>query len=439
MAVSPRPVAPESTSELDWRGTERYEVLKCLGRGGMGAVYEVRDRESGQILALKTLLNATPAALYLFKQEFRTLADVDHPNLVRLHELVMTGSDRVFFTMELVRGTDFASHVRGPESRRDSLRPALPAAATGVSGTRIALGAHSAETSDHSPPDAQVAGPGRNKRKAAADFDRLRAAMRQLVEGVASLHAARRLHRDIKPSNVLVTPEGRVVILDFGVATEVSRVVDEEMRDAEGAVGTAAYMAPEQAFEEPSAACDWYAVGVMLYEAIVGRPPFSGSVFDILTMKTTVDPLAPSECVEDVPVELDALCRALLHREPAMRPTSTEILRRLGVVAEPRAEQPTSGVMATSHGTLTAGLSGRQSHLRSLRDAFEATLGGRMVAVRVGGRSGMGKSAVVHRFLDELVRQGSAMVLRGRAYERENVPFKAVDGVVDALSRYLMA
>ena len=405
----------------------------------MGAVYEVRDCESGQVLALKTLLNATPATLYLFKQEFRTLADEDHPNLVRLHELVMTGADRVFFTMELVRGTDFTTYVRGPEARRDSMRPLLPAAATGVSGTRIAEAASAMMATDRPSSAPSSADPARSKRKTVADFDCLRAAMRQLVEGVASLHAARKIHRDIKPSNVLVTPDGRVVILDFGVATEVSRVVDQEMRDDhEGAVGTAAYMAPEQAFEEPTSASDWYAVGVMLYEAIVGRTPFTGLVFEVLTMKTSVDPLAPSECVEDVPAELDALCRALLHREPAMRPTGSEILRRLGVVVVPRAENPTSGVMATSAGTLPAAFAGRESHLRALHDAFETTLEGRTMTIRVGGRSGMGKSSVVHRFLDELVGQGSAVVLRGRAYEREAVPYKAVDGVVDALSRYLM-
>jgi eukaryotic-like serine/threonine-protein kinase len=437
--VSPRPAAHELASALDWRGTERYEVLQCLGRGGMGAVYEVRDRESGQHLALKTLLKATPASLYLFKQEFRTLTDEDHPNLVRLHEFVMTGSDRVFFTMELVRGTDFTSYVRGSESRRESQRPALPAAATGLSGTRIVDGSNPAPAPDDSSLDAQAIAQGRIKRKAAADLDRLRAAMRQLVEGVVAIHASRKIHRDIKPSNVLVTPEGRVVILDFGVATEVSRVVDEEMRDEhEGAVGTAAYMAPEQAFEEPTSASDWYAVGVMLYETLVGRPPFTGSTFEVLTMKTSVDPLAPSECVENVPAELDALCRALLHREPGMRPTGPEILRRLGVVAAPRAEPAASGVMATADGTLPAALAGRESHLHALHAAFEATRGGRTVTVRVSGRSGMGKSAVVHRFLDELVRQGSAVVLRGRAYEREVVPYKAVDGVVDALSRYLM-
>src|ERR1700693_5728519 len=92
---------------VDWKGTARFEVVRPLGRGGMGAVYEARDRDRKQRVALKTLLHFDPAALYLFKQEFRTLAGVHHPNLVRLHELVAGESDRVFFSMELVRGTDF--------------------------------------------------------------------------------------------------------------------------------------------------------------------------------------------------------------------------------------------------------------------------------------------------------------------------------------------
>jgi eukaryotic-like serine/threonine-protein kinase len=95
----------------DWKGTARYEVLRCIGKGGMGVVYEAFDRERQQHVALKTLLNSSPAALYLFKQEFRTLSDVHHRNLVRLYELVVTEDDRVFFTMELVGGTDFLTYV----------------------------------------------------------------------------------------------------------------------------------------------------------------------------------------------------------------------------------------------------------------------------------------------------------------------------------------
>ena len=148
------------------KGLARYEILRPIGRGGMGVVYEALDRERQRLVALKTLRHSTPAALYLFKREFRALVDVHHANLVQLYELVIAESDRAFFTMELVRGTDFLTHV---QRRTHDLRPAL----------------------------------------------------RQLVQGIRALHAAGTLHRDIKPSNVRVTPEGRVVLLDFGIATEL--------------------------------------------------------------------------------------------------------------------------------------------------------------------------------------------------------------------------
>src|SRR5580698_10172791 len=98
-----------------WRGTGRYEVLRCIGKGGMGAVYEALDRERQQLVALKTLLHFSPAALYRFKQEFRTLADVHHTNLVHLYELVVTEAGEVFFTMELLRGSNFREYVAGSD------------------------------------------------------------------------------------------------------------------------------------------------------------------------------------------------------------------------------------------------------------------------------------------------------------------------------------
>lgn len=411
MAISVRP-RPSDAARTDWNGTQRYEIVRYLGRGGMGVVYEARDRESGQSVALKTLLNVTPAALYMFKQEFRTLADVDHPNLVRLYEFVMGESDRVFFTMELVRGTDFLSYVRGLAARGE-LQPAL----------------------DSSPPVADNP----TRRRSQADFNRLRSPLIQLVEGVMALHAERKLHRDIKPSNVLVTPEGRVVLLDFGVAVEFSRAVDDEMREESQLVGTAAYMAPEQAFDEPGPACDWYSVGVMLYEAIVGHPPFTGSATAVLQLKNSVDPRPPSELVEDVPADLDALCRALLERDPAARPTGPEVLQRLGRRVDKPAETTSSRVMPVANAAAEVDLAGREMHLRMLRDAFDRARKGSMVTVRVRGHAGMGKSALVNAFLDGLVEGRDAVVLRGRCYAHEAIPYKAVDGVIDALSRYLLS
>ncbi len=413
---------------VEWTGTARYEVLRCIGRGGMGVVYEALDRERGERVALKALLNYDAAALYLFKQEFRTLADVHHPNLVRLHELVAT--DRVFFAMELVRGADFLAYVRtpgagiaagGPEAL--TLRTAALDRADPKTATPAVTELDPAAPVDHPAETPRTPCP--------ANLERLRHALCQLVEGIEALHAAGKLHRDIKPSNVLVTPEGRVVVLDFGVATELPRVPDENLREGDQFVGTARYMAPEQSLmATPTAASDWYSVGVVLFEALVGRAPFYGSSFDVIRMKNEVDAPAPSERVDGVPEDLDQLCRSLLQRAPEKRPTGAQILHPL------RAARTSDAPAVAS--TAPTRLVGREAHSQALRDAFEATRAGKSITVRVSGRAGMGKSALLQDFLDGLVENGNVVVLRGRAYERETVPYKAVDSVIDALSRHLM-
>jgi hypothetical protein len=369
----------------EWSGTDRYRARRCIGTGAVGAVYEALDAERNAVVAIKRLRHFSPLALYNLKQEFRTLADVRHPNLVRLYELVATEDREVFFTMELVRGVDFVAHVR----------------------------------------------PGGEPH-----FDALRDVLRQLTEGVQALHAAGKLHRDIKPSNVLVTPEGRVVLLDFGVATEQTRVRDEGPDDGP-IVGTASYMAPEQAAGAvPTPASDWYAVGAVLFEALVGAAPFVGSVADVLKMKGSVTPPLPSSCAERVPPDLDALCASLLQRAPELRPDGAEILRLIGASKTRPSAAPAWRGRGTDAGG-PSGLVGRDDQLRALRDAFEAARG-RSIMVTVSGPAGAGKSSLVRDFLEAVAADDEAVILRGRAYERESVPYKAVDGWVDALSRHLL-
>ncbi|HEX3769345.1 MAG TPA: AAA family ATPase, partial [Polyangiaceae bacterium] len=360
--------------------------------------------------------HADAASLLLFKQEFRTLADVQHTNLVHLYELEVSEGGVPFFTMELIRGRDFRESVERPDARR---RPKI------ASVRPIAAETIRPPTLPDLPP----------RPPSPADIDRLRPALAQLCEGIQALHDAGRLHRDIKPSNILVTEEGRVVLLDFGVATELSaRTEDLAAAPTGELVGTAPYMAPEMADETPpTAAADWYSVGAMLYEALVGRPPFAGTAVEVITMKNAVDAPPPSEFVDGVPPDLEALCCALLEREAAKRPTGAQVLARLGV------RRPSSPPVS-SLGTIDASspIIGREGPMAALRRAFDIARAGRPVTMHLAGAPGVGKSALAHCFLDELARSRDAIVLRGRAYEREAVPYKAVDSVIDSLSRHLL-
>ncbi len=268
----------------DWPTIPGYELIRQLGQGGMGIVFEARDLRRGRSVALKLMQEADPAALYRFKREFRALAELNHPHSVVLYELV-SDAGLWFFTMELLDGVNFLAHVRGAGPSRGLLAP-----------ERVA---------------------------------RLREALAQLAEGVLALHAAGRLHRDIKPGNVLVTRKGRVVVLDFGLAAELDRS-GRYLSVRPGLLGTLDYMAPEQAAALPvSPASDWYSVGVMLYEALTGGPPFEGAPQNLLIAKQRDDPPSPASRASGVPDDLAVLCLELLRRQPSARPTGAEVLRRL--------------------------------------------------------------------------------------------------------------
>ena len=327
---------PSALNAPDEPVLANYEILGELGRGGMGVVYRARDRRRDRVVALKTVQRAAPAALLRFKQEFRTLADVSHPNLVTLYELASDGRSW-FFTMELIDGVDILTYVRSPAEGM-ALDP-------GSSGSR----SPEADTWDPGAPTVLTQPRSRSGRSEIPGGDpaleaglspsrlsRLRASFRQLAEGVDALHDAGKLHRDIKPSNVLVTRRGRVVLLDFGLAAELEPSGLHQSSEPH-VLGTVAYMAPEQAAGlTVSQAGDWYSVGVMLYEALTGRLPYSGRPLEILLEKQRSDPLPPTGLVPDLPEDLAALCIDLLRRDPGARPRGPEVLHRLCGRAEPK-------------------------------------------------------------------------------------------------------
>lgn len=399
----------------------------------MGVVYEAMDLERNARVALKALTQRDALNIYRLKNEFRQLADLSHPNLVALHELCCENGSW-FFTMELVDGVTFDLYV-SDQHRVSSIPPAGgdPRAIRTVAG-RIVRDVSTTLSQRAIGSEYPITRPSCNLR-------RLRRVLKQLVEAVAALHNAGKLHRDLKPSNVLVTAEERVVVLDFGLVSN-STLVEPEPDAAERTIGgcvfgTPAYMSPEQAAGEAvTMASDWYAIGVMLYEALTGQLPFDGSVLEILRQKETLEPPPPSAIVSGVPDDLDELCRALLRRDPSQRPAGPDILRNLTGHAEtPRVFDAQSTSAVRPQGELFVG---RETHLAVLRDAFEMTKQGQPVTVFVHGVSGMGKSALVRCFANELIQHDEAVVLRGRCYERESVPYKAFDNIIDALSRYLM-
>ncbi|MCA9178843.1 MAG: serine/threonine protein kinase [Planctomycetales bacterium] len=225
-----------------------YRIEAKLGQGGMGVVYRARHAESDEVYALKLLPRVDADRLYRFKREFRALQGVHHLNLVGLHSLVEF-DHQWFFTMDLVE--DAQSFI-------EYVRP-----------------------------------------KGKLDVSRLRNALAQLVEGVQTLHKHSVLHRDLKPSNVMVDRPGRVILLDFGLVTEMAR--RDQTLSADSVSGTPAYLAPESAANsEETFACDWYAVGVMLYEALSGQWPYRGSIVQILLEKQTRD-APPLDSTVDAP------------------------------------------------------------------------------------------------------------------------------------------
>lgn len=396
--------------EVEFSGTERFEIRGRLGSGGMGVVYEAYDRDKKSAVALKTLRQVDAQSVYRLKREFRALQGLKHPNLVGLGELIETHGSW-FFTMELVRGANFLSYVR-PER--------------GATEAPVRLLAPDAETGRLDDDTSAHVG---KEESCGFDETRLRNALGQLAQGLAALHAAKKIHRDVKPSNILVDPSGRVVLLDFGLITETGP--DRESTELH-VVGTASYMAPEQAAEQPlGPEADWYGVGVILYQALTGQLPFSGPALRVLLDKQMHDPRPPRDLAPNVPDDLDALCTQLLRRAPEERPTDQEILTRLD------AEMPAVTTGSTTDLTQTPPFIGRERDLEMLQRAFEDVNEGEAITVYVHGSSGVGKSALIQEFVHWASEECAAVVLAGRCYEQESVPYKALDGVVDALSRHL--
>lgn len=348
-------------------GKGRFEIRGQVGAGGMGVVYEAYDRASERLVALKTGHLLHPEAIYRIKGEFRALSGLQHPNLVRLHGLFAEG-DLWYFTMELVEGREFGAWFAAPERTTTELRRQFS----------------------------------------------------QLASGVHAIHQAGKVHRDLKPSNIIVSPSGRLVILDYGLVSD-AEAGGVGQTQVDGRIsGTPAYLSPEQVYGGPaSVAGDWYAVGVMLYQALSGQLPFSNkNPWGHLSGKPAL--LEGPRC--NAAPDLVELCLQLLASEPSERPGFTELQTALG------------GAVVTATSSRECDMTHTSQHGAKLEAALDAT---RCGAMRVLGVSGEAARASVVARLTELADNGAALVLRGSYRSDESIPYNGLDGIIDALSHHL--
>ena len=258
---------------------ERYEIVEILGEGGMAFVYKARDKQLQRDVAIKTLKpNYVNQEKFVdrFRREAQTAANLNHPNIVQIFDWGI--EDEPYFVMEYIEGNTLTSIISG--NRTVGLNDIL------YIGSQVA-------------------------------------------NGLKEAHKRGLVHRDIKPGNIMITPDGKVKVTDFGI---VSLQNEESDITKTGAVlGTASYISPEQAQGKPvSFESDLYSLGTVLYELIAGKPPFTGdSPIATATKHLTDKPEKLSNYRKDLPKALENAILKLLEKRPSDRFKSAEDLRAL--------------------------------------------------------------------------------------------------------------
>ena len=214
--------------------SDRFELRRRIGTGGFGVVYEAFDRQRDAVVALKMLHRLDAKGLFRFKQEFRSLSDIAHENLITLHEL-LSHAGQWYFTMEFIEGgtiLDYVWNVAGGITA-DAITPSR-GPSDGPTETIDRLEQAARQAHESSP---ILIHPSMASRMVLSEtIDRLRDAVRGLAEGLSAIHRHGIVHQDVKPANVMVTPAGRVVLLDFGLAKNVAVDVTASMQDRKSVV-----------------------------------------------------------------------------------------------------------------------------------------------------------------------------------------------------------
>jgi len=367
----------ERVAPRDWVRCSRFEIRDVLGTGASGVVLRAFDRERSEEVALKVARENSPQALRDLRREFEILKSLSHPSFVMVADL-FDRDEPPFFSMEKVEGLDLVRHVCG---------------------------------------------------RAHFDEPKLRAAFGQLTRALRVLHRRGRVHRDVKPGNVRVTQDGRVVLLDLGLCADLDVL---EKRLQTGPVGTAHYMAPEQAAGDVTPASDLYAVGVLLFRCLTGFCPFEGPSEQVLLQKQSEDP-PPLPVGRAIADDLARLCRALLSRDPAQRPSAGQILKVLE-----GAERPAHASSSSSFLIGAVPMVGRDRELaRVVEIGTSAAPMGRLVWV--SGASGIGKTAFLRACVQRVaaVEGDKAWTFIDRCEPRPWLPYQGMSGILSGLAARL--
>jgi len=260
----------------------RYRLDEVIGRGGMSTVYRGIDLSLDRVVAVKValdpLVEQSPIYLARFTREAHAAAAIGHPGVVTVYDAGADGPTR-FIVMEFVPGRSLADVLRDEH-------PLDPDRAAGIAA--------------------------------------------QVADALSAAHAAGIIHRDVKPGNIMITPDGSVKVLDFGIA----RALDSNtLTQTATVLGTSAYMSPEQALGQPvDARSDIYSLGCVLYEMLTGEPPFTADVSAaVLHQHVRVEPTPARERNPAIPPALGELVMQMLSKSPSDRPqTAAQVRDRLG-------------------------------------------------------------------------------------------------------------
>lgn len=259
---------------------KRYQLLERLGSGGMALLYRARDTLLGRYVAIKVLREDQAHNADFdrqFQNEARAAANLSHPNIVTVYDYGIDDGQS-FIVMELVPGTDLKSLLR--KRGRFSVDEGIPL-------------------------------------------------MAQACAGIGYAHRAGLVHCDVKPHNMLVTPDSRLKVTDFGIARALATLNPAERTDV--VWGSPQYYSPEQAAgHAPSPASDVYSLGVVTYELLTGTLPFTASTAEELAhLHLEAKPIPPSEYVPDIPEALEEIILKVLSKEPSARYRTADQLGRV--------------------------------------------------------------------------------------------------------------